>query len=680
MARPFYVTTPIYYVNDVPHLGTAYTTIAADALRRYHLLRGEDARMLTGTDEHGLKIERTAKEQGLSPRDFVDKASAPFRDAWPQLHVEADDFIRTTEARHIELVQDLWKRIEARGDLYEGAYEDWYCVGCESFKTEKELLPGNECPLHPGKAVERVKEETFFFRLSKWEKPLLDFYARNPTFIEPESRRNEVLSFVQGGLRDLSVSRTSFSWGVPVPGHPRHVMYVWFDALTNYSSALGPEGSPLRRYWSPSGKVVHLVGKDILRFHTVYWPAFLLAAGYTEAELPSQVFAHGFLTVDGQKMSKSLRNAVNPLGLAREMGADVLRYQLLRAIAFGQDGDFDHAAMIERYNADLGKNLGNLLSRTLGLCAKNTGSKTPDANAKVTDLERDFAARFEGGVAAAAEAWEAIQPHRALEATWELSSAANQYVDRAAPWAAAKSGDAARVETILGTLLTALGALSVMIAPALPAKANEMRAQLGLAPLETAHGTDVWPRAFTPRPAGEALPGGPPLFPTLDKDQERALLEKLVPKPAAAPAGDADVADAKGGGAPARAASPSVPPPTVKMVPSETTQLATYDDFARIDLRVGAVLTAEKVKGKDKLLKLSVDVGEAAPRTIIAGLALTFQPEALVGRRVVVVANLAPRDFGKGLVSFGMLLATGPSEALKLATVEGDVKPGDRLK
>jgi methionyl-tRNA synthetase len=406
----------------------------------------------------------------------------------------------------------------------------------------------------------------------------------------------------------------------------------------------------------------------------VYWPAFLLAAGYTEAELPSQVFAHGFLTVDGHKMSKSLRNAVNPLGLAREMGADVLRYQLLRAIAFGQDGDFDHAAMIERYNADLGKNLGNLLSRTLGLCAKNTGSKTPDANAKVTDLERDFAARFEGGVAAAAEAWEAIAPHRALEATWELSSAANQYVDRAAPWAAAKSGDTARVETILGTLLTALGALSVMIAPALPVKANEMRAQLGLAALETAHGKDVWPLAFTPRAAGEALPGGPPLFPTLDKDQERALLEKLVPKPAA-PVDDA--AAAKG---PSRAASPSVPPPTVKMVPSETTQLASYEEFARIDLRVGAVLTAEKVKGKDKLLKLSVDVGEAAPRTIIAGLALTFQPEQLVGRRVVVVANLAPRDFGKGLVSFGMLLATGPSEDLKLAAVEGDVKPGDRLK
>ncbi len=676
MARPFYVTTPIYYVNDVPHLGTAYTTIAADALRRYHLLRGQDARMLTGTDEHGLKIERSATEQGISPREFTTKMSARFRETWPALHVEADDFIRTTEPRHIAVVQDLWKRIEARGDLYEGSYEDWYCVGCESFKTEKELLPGNECPLHPGKPVDRLKEETFFFRLSKWEKPLLDFYARNPSFIEPESRRNEVLSFVQGGLRDLSVSRTSFSWGVPVPGHPRHVMYVWFDALTNYLSALGDDASPLRRYWPPRGKAVHLVGKDILRFHAVYWPAFLLAAGYTEAELPSQVFAHGFLTVDGQKMSKSLRNAVSPTAIAQELGADVLRYQLLRAIAFGQDGDFDHAAMIERYNADLGKNLGNLLARTLGLCAKNTASRTPNAAAKPTDLERDFAARFEEGVAAAAAAWEEIAPHRALEATWALSSAANTYVDRAAPWTAAKNGDTARIETILGTLLTALGALSVMIAPALPEKANVMRAQLGLPPLQTAEGRDAWPLAWTPRAAGEALPGGSPLFPTFDKDQERALLEKLVPKVHVPVAESAPPAAASG----SPSTTPSVPPPTVKAVPPEVTHLATYDDFSKIDLRVGAVLAAEKVKGKDKLLKLSVDVGESAPRTIIAGLALTFQPDDLVGRRVVVVANLAPRDFGKGLVSFGMLLATGPSEALKLATVEGDVKPGDRLK
>jgi methionyl-tRNA synthetase len=514
-----------------------------------------------------------------------------------------------------------------------------------------------------------VKEETYFFRLAKWEKPLLDFYARHPTFIEPESRRNEVLSFVESGLRDLSVSRTSFSWGVPVPGDPKHVMYVWFDALANYMTALGKEGSPLRKYWAPSADVVHLVGKDILRFHAVYWPAFLLAAGYREDELPSQIFAHGFLTVDGQKMSKSLRNAVNPLRLAEELkpygGADALRYQLLRSIAFGQDGDFDHAAMIERYNADLGKNLGNLLARTLGLCTKMTGSKTPNARAAETDLEREFVARCEAAMATAKGEWDAIAPHRALEATWEVSSAANQYVDRAAPWTAAKNGEHARVETILGTLLGALDALSVMIAPVMPVKADEMRAQLGLAPNATKIGVDAWPAKLSFRPAGQPLSVGPSLFPTIDKDHEKALLDKLVPKREAAAA---------------EGATTQAAPATAGHAAAEGSSPIAYEAFARVDLRVGLIKTCEKVPKKDKLLKLAVDLGEAEPRTIIAGLALSFKPEQLVGKRVIVVANLEPRDFGKGLVSHGMLLATGPSDALTLATIDGDVPPGARLK
>jgi methionyl-tRNA synthetase len=669
-ALPFYVTTPIYYVNDVPHLGTAYTTIVADALRRYHLLRGEDTRMLTGTDEHGLKLERAAKEQGISTREFVDKMSGRFREAWPKLHIASDDFIRTTEPRHIERAQDLWKKIEARGDLYEAAYEDWYCVGCESFKTEKELLPGNECPLHPGKPIDRVKEETYFFRLSRWQQPLLDFYARHPKFIEPLSRRNEVISFVESGLRDLSVSRTSFSWGVPVPGNPKHVMYVWFDALTNYLSALGADDGDLRRFWPPRGRAVHLVGKDILRFHTVYWPAFLLAAGYREDQLPTQVFAHGFLTVDGQKMSKALRNGVNPVRLAEELGADVVRYQLLRAIAFGHDGDFDHAAMIERHNADLGKNIGNLLSRTLGLCAKNTGGRTPNAGAKIIDLDNELATRAASLFEAAQEAWEEIAPHRALELTCELSSLANQYVERSAPWTAAKNGDTARIETILGTLLAVVGALSVMIWPALPTKSDEMRAQLGLPPIAPGVGSDLWPKALPFRAAGEALPGGAPLFQVIDKDRERELLDRLVPKPAA----ETEATQAASRATPVAVAPPAAPSGR------ETTQLISYDDFAKTELRVGLVSHAERVPRKDKLLKLTVDIGENEPRTIIAGLALSFKPEELLNRRVIVVANLAPRDFGKGLVSFGMLLATGPSDALKLATVDGDAKPGDSLK
>ena len=470
MPSRFYITTPIYYVNDIPHLGHAYTTVAADALRRYHLLRGHESRMLTGTDEHGLKIERAAADAGKSPQAFVDEMSGRFRAAWPQLSVEADDFIRTTEPRHISLVQEIWRRVEANGDLFLGSYEDWYCVGCESFKTEKDLLPGNLCPLHQ-KPVEKIREETYFFRLAKYQERLLALYRARPDFIQPESRRNEVLSFVESGLLDLSVSRTSFRWGVPVPGNPAHVMYVWFDALANYWTALGDASDPLRRFWPAKGngaRAVHLVGKDILRFHAVYWPAFLLAAGFTEDELPSQVFAHGFLTIDGHKMSKSLRNAVDPLRLARELGPDVLRYQLLRAISFGQDGDFDHKSLVTRYNADLSNTLGNLLQRTLGLTTKLTEGRAPSAT---TDLDADLVGPALLALeAAVAEHWETLEIHRAIESTWAIAALANQYVDRSAPWAAAKRGDQARVDVILATLLEVLGRLSVMVAPVIPYK------------------------------------------------------------------------------------------------------------------------------------------------------------------------------------------------------------------
>lgn len=653
----FYVTTPIYYVNDVPHLGTAYTTIIADALRRFHLLVGDETFMLTGTDEHGQKIERVAKEEGLEPKAFTDKISARFREAWPKLDVAYDRFIRTTDDDHEAFVKELWKKIEASGDLYEADYEDWYCVGCESYKTEKELeQPGNICPLHK-KPVERVKERTYFFKLSKWEEPLLGFYERHPEFIQPETRRNEVLSFVKSGLKDLSCSRTSFSWGIPVPGNAKHVMYVWFDALTNYRSALGH--GDLTRFWAPSGRVVHLVGKDILRFHAVFWPAFLLAAGYREEELPHVVYAHGFLTIDGQKMSKALRNAVDPLKIAGELGADVLRYNLLRAVAFGQDGDFDHAALLERYNADLGKNLGNLLSRVLGLCTKMTDGKHPDDDpATDTALETELFATYDAAVSAARKGWAELAPHLALESTWKVSSAANQYVDRAAPWTEAKNGNTARVNKILSRLLRILEALSVMIWPAMPKKSDEMRLQLGLQPVRPGIGIDIWPQRMPSIRAGLPLAPAGPLFPTFDDKAQAKILEKLVPPKD-------------------KEETPKVeaPPPAA----NDDAATIGYDDFAKVDLRVGLVRTCEKVPKKDRLLRLTVDVGEPEPRTIVAGLALSFTPEQLVGRKVVVVANLAPREFGKGLVSHGMLLATGPSENLILATVDGDAAPGARL-
>ena len=630
MKGPFYVTTPIYYVNDVPHLGTAYTTIAADALRRYALLRGRETRMLTGTDEHGLKIERRAAEENLTPVAFADRVSQGFREAWPELRVEADDFIRTTEPRHAEFVQDFWQRIAAKGFIYEGTYDEWYCVGCESFKTEKELLPGNLCAIHLT-PVERLKEETYFFQLSAFQERLLAFYEARPDFIRPESRKNEVVSFVSSGLKDLSVSRTSFQWGVPVPGDPKHVMYVWFDALSNYLSALGGPDGALGRFWPPRAEAVHVMGKDILRFHAVYWPAFLLAAGYTEEQLPTAVYAHGFLTVDGQKMSKSLRNAVDPRKLARVLGADSLRYHLLRAISFGQDGDFSHEALLERYNADLGKNLGNLLSRTLGLCTKFFGSTVPPWTTDAP-LETELAQAIAAELERAGASWDRYEPHQALEATFTVSSLLNQYIDRAAPWAAAKS-DLPRAGHVLHTILRELARLSAWLWPAIPDKADALRAQLGLAALRPERGLDQ----FESSPSlhvGDALSPGAPLFPTYDKERIEALLSELKP-----PKSDEQPKDE--------------PPPTIRLEVSESAALVelppvAYDEFARIDLRAGLVTAAERVPKKDKLLKLAVDVGEAEPRQIVAGLALTFAPDELVGRRVIVVANLAPRDFGKG--------------------------------
>ena len=662
----FYVTTPIYYVNDVPHLGTAYTTIIADVLRRYHVLRGDETRMLTGTDEHGQKIERSAAERGMQPAAFVDEMSQRFRELWPKLEIQPDDFIRTTEKRHEELAKWFWTEAEKNGDIYLGFYEGWYCVGCEELKTEKELLPGGFCPLHPTLQVERVKEPSYFFKLGKYQQPLLDFYEKNPGFIQPESRRNEVLSFVKGGLKDLSVSRTTFTWGVPVPGNPDHVMYVWFDALVNYWSAL-QDTEAHKKFWD-DGKVVHLVGKDILRFHAVYWPALLMSA---KLPLPTTVYAHGFLTLNGQKMSKTTGNSVEPLAVARAFGevcgdgADVLRYQMLRAIAFGQDGDFDLSAMIERYNADLGKNLGNLLSRTLGLCTKMTGGKVPAAG-RETPLEEELRKQIAAHWVEAIGHWDALAPHRALEATWAISSLANQYVDRAAPWVEDKKGNRDRVEATLSMLLSILEALSRLVWPAMPKKANEMRAQLGLAAIEA--GADLLAVGLIAPTMRQALAHGSPLFPTVDEDRSRALLQKLTPKIEAAPVVT-----------PAPVPLPAIAPATAAP-PAAATPSITYEQFGTVDLRVGVVRTCERVPKKDKLLRLTVDVGEPEPRLIVAGLALSFQPEQLVGRRVVVVANLAPREFGKGLVSHGMLLATGPSEKLTLATVDSEVEPGAKLK
>jgi methionyl-tRNA synthetase len=665
MASQFYVTTPIYYINDVPHLGSAYTTIAADVLARFHRLRGDETRFLTGTDEHGLKIQRVAAEKGVPPQEFADEIAGKFRDTWPRLECAFDDFIRTTEARHKSAVKDLWIAIRDRKNkpepnIYLGHYEGLYCVGCEAYYTEKDLeQPGNICPQHK-KPVEMLKEESYFFRLSAYADDLLAYYESHPDFVQPSGRFNEVKSFVQSGLQDLSISRTTFQWGVPVPDDDRHIMFVWFDALTNYRSALlAPEDKS--HLW-PSA--VHLVGKDILRFHAVYWPAFLLAAGLP---LPKHVFAHGFLTYNGQKMSKTLRNTVSPVALAdalsQRFGTDVVRYCLMRAISFGHDGDFSIHDVLQRYSSELGNTLGNLLNRVQPFAREMAPRGEP------TDLERALIEAYPVAAKAVTDAFEDLNPTAALGALWELLRRANEYIDKAAPWAAKKKGDTERLGTITGTLLDVLEGVSTLVAPVMPEVANEMRAQLGLSPFDwdalAKEPKALWPLALPRRQEGLAVAGGVPIFPRFDKDQEAAIIQQFSPAVDAPPA----PADGETKPEPAKAEAPS----------REAKATISYDDFAKLDIRIGLIVSAERVKKKDKLLDLRVDTGDAAPRRIIAGIAKAYAPEALVGKRVSVLCNLAPRDFGKGLVSEGMILAAEDENGLAVMMPDGDKAPGSSV-
>jgi methionyl-tRNA synthetase len=681
--QPFYITTPIYYVNDRPHIGTAYSTIAADVISRYQRLRGRPTRFVTGLDEHGLKLARAASDAGLEPQAFVDGMAGAFVDAWKLLGCDYDDFIRTTEPRHKDRARYLWKRIAERGDIYLGDYEDWYCVGCETFYTEKDLLEGKICPQHK-RPVERIKESSYFFKLAAYGERLLAFYEANPKFVQPEGRFNEVKSFVREGLRDLSLSRTTFTWGVPVPDDDKHVMYVWFDALTNYLSALSgpaePGEAPLfDQFWPPSGEAMHLVGKDILRFHAVYWPAFLLSAGL---QPPTQIWAHGWLTVSGEKMSKSLGNAVAPEALVECFGADVLRYYLMRDVALGQDGDFSHASLFARYNGELGNGLGNLLQRIVSSIVKNNlGGRVPAVAEATTAEDRELLETAARCARAAAAHMDAIAPQRALDAIWELVGAANLYVDRTKPWALVKSGDQARLAQVAYTVLECLRWLSVMVWPVMPQKAGELRAQLGLPPLVPVVGADQWPALWGELPAGLETRPAETLFPRIDKDGEARILARLGVVSASAGAG----AGAGAGEASTRTSTSTststgtgtgtsgvVPPPAVK----ETIQ---YDDFAKIDLRVGLVKTAERVPKSKKLLRLEIDLGESVLRQVLAGIGEHYAPEDMVGRRVVVVANLAPRPM-MGLVSHGMVLAANDgSGRLVLSSVAGEPPPGSTV-
>ncbi len=677
--KPFYITTPIYYVNDRPHIGTAYSTIAADVIARYQKLRGRPTRFLTGLDEHGLKLERRAREAGMEPQAFVDSMAPPFLEAWRALRCDHDDFIRTTEPRHEALAQELWRRVKASGDIYLGDYEDWYCVGCEAFYTEKDLLPGNICPQHK-RPVERIKEQSYFFKLSAYTDRLLAFYEANPTFVQPQGRFNEVKSFVREGLRDLSVSRTSFTWGIPVPDDPKHVMYVWFDALTNYISALGGPANAgaselFDRYWPPHADAIHLVGKDILRFHAVFWPAFLMSAGIAP---PTQIWAHGWLTVNGEKMSKSLGNFIPPGPLVEAFGADVVRYYLLRDVALGQDGDFSHKNLLARYNGELANGLGNLLNRVLAsIVKKSFDGLVPDpVVSPELAMDTELSTTAQRCAIDVARHMEEMAPHKALESVFELCAAANKYVDQTAPWALVKNGDTARLSRVIYQVLEAVRWIGVMIWPVMPDKADALMTQLGLPATAWAESRDLWPRHWGQLPPNTQTAPGTPLFPRIDDKQEHELLQRLgvlvsQGDGTAAPPKKATMNDKAPASATEKASAPNAAAPSIDGA-------ITYDDFTKVALRVALVLGAERVPKSDKLLRLMVDAGESAPRQILAGIGKHYTPEAMVGQRVVIVANLAPRKM-MGLESHGMVLAAGDGEVLHVLAAP-DVAPGSPVK
>jgi methionyl-tRNA synthetase len=652
----FYLTTPIYYTNGLPHIGHTYTTVVADVIRRYKRMHGYEVVMTTGTDEHGVNVERAAKNAGVPESEFVAKMAAAWRSLWDELGVPADEFIRTTDLRHVRTVQWLFKLCRENGYVYKGHYTGQYCIYDNAFVNDAK--PGDNCP-DCGRPTETVTEENYFFKLSAFQKPLLDFYKRNPEFIQPESRKNEIVTFVEGGLKDLSITRTTIRWGIPVPGEEPHVFYVWFDALTAYLSAVdGPEYEK-RGMWPAD---LHLVGKDIIRFHTVYWPAFLMAA---MLPLPKQVWAHGWFLMDASKMSKSKGNVVLPRPIANMLGMDALRYFLLREVVFGQDGNFSYDALVTRYNSDLANGLGNLASRTAAMIDKNFGGKIPKAG-KLEAQDETIARETQSAIGDILEHFTKMEFARGLESIWAVVSAADRYLTKEQPWALGDSeADTQRKATILSTTAELLRIVSALAHPVLPESTAKMWMLLGQPGSVSAVELDGlrWGQLTSGVQLGKAQT----LFPRVEKSEaieriEAMANEELNPTaPTPAP-----VTTPTSGSAAAAA-------------PSASEKIG-IEDFAKVEMRVGQIKTAERIVGADKLLKLTVDIGTEI-RQICAGIAQFYEPDSLIGRKVAVVTNLAPRKL-RGVESNGMIIAAsvGPEGRPVLAGFPEDVEVGARLK
>jgi len=650
MAEPrkkFYLTTPIYYVNARPHLGHTYTTVVADTIARYKRMRGYEVVLLTGTDEHGQKVERSAKAAGVAPQEFVDRISGEYRRLWDELGLGIHRFVRTTELRHARAVQRLFRKAAEHGHIYKGHYEGQYCVFDELYVDDP--TPGALCP-DCGRPTERIREENYFFKLSAFQDRLLEHYEKHPEFVQPETRRNEVIAFARGGLRDLSISRTTLKWGIPWPGDEQHVFYVWSDALVSYMTGVGYADNPeeYERFWPAD---VHLVGKEILRFHAVYWPAFLMAAG---EPLPKTVFAHGLWNFLGEKMSKSRGNIQFPQPIARVLGVDALRYFLLREMVFGQDGNFSREALVERYNSDLANGLGNLASRTLAMVERYFSGAVPTSKESGRDAAVKNAAVQ--AIAASLEQYDAFAFSRALEAIWDLVAEVDKYLVLEQPWALAE--DAAKRERLATVLYTAAEALRVAVVlahPVLPQATERIWQQLGQrAPLAKQQLDQLKWGQLAP---GARLSEIEAVFPRADKTEVMERIEAMeeeMRQPPATPA------------------APAVTPQAPGRI--------TIDDFAKVEMRVGEVKSAERVAGADKLLKVMVDIGGEV-RQLVAGIAQEYKAEDLIGRKVIVVVNLQPRKL-RGVESNGMILAAsvGPEGKPVLAGFLEDVPPGARLK
>lgn len=662
--KSFYITTPIYYPSDKLHIGHAYTTVAGDAMARYKRLRGYDVWYLTGTDEHGQKIERKAKEKDQTPQQFVDDIVVGIKDLWSKLEISNDDFIRTTEERHKQVVEKIFAQLLKQDDIYKGTYEGWYCTPCESFFLERQLNDG-KCP-DCGRPVELVKEESYFFRMSNYADRLLKYYEDHPDFIQPESRKNEMINnFIKPGLEDLAVSRTTFDWGIKVPGDPKHVIYVWIDALSNYITALGygNEGADekYRNFWPAD---VHLVGKEIVRFHTIYWPIMLMAL---DLPLPKKVFAHGWLLMKDGKMSKSKGNVVDPVMLIDRYGLDALRYYLLREVPFGADGTFTPENFVERINFDLANDLGNLLNRTVAMIDKYYEGAVPAFAGSVTAFDDSLQKLAGETVATVEESLEKMEFSVALSALWQLVSRTNKYIDETQPWTLAKDESKnGELASVMYHLAESLRIVSILLQPFLTHAPREMWNQLGLEQGDLTSWEST--KQFGSLPGGTKVSKGAPLFPRLDTAEESAFIAAAMGGGAQAeqPAETATAAPE------ASTSSKSVEPP------AESKEEIAIDEFAKVELRVAQVIAAEPVPKADKLMKLQLDLGYEQ-RQVVSGIAKFYSPEQLVGRKVICVTNLKPVKL-RGEWSQGMILAASHGDQLTLASVPDEMPNGAVVK